>query len=74
MSLFLHAVRELSSLVSSSSATISAAKGLFNRETLEAETSFQDQGDFAPQPHPTSEQVRRNRKKDIYCHENKMEF
>jgi hypothetical protein len=66
MSLFLHAVRELSSLVSSSTVTISAAKGLFNRETLEAEISFQDQGDIAPQPHPTSEQVRRDRKKGIY--------
>jgi hypothetical protein len=66
MCLFLHVVREISSLVSSSNATISAAKVLFNREVQEAEVSFQDLGDVDPQPHPTSEQVRRNRKKDVY--------
>ena len=67
MVMYLQALRELTALVSTGqSATVDAAKMLFTRDVQAAERMFEDQGDSAPQPHPTSEAVRRNRRMDIY--------
>ena len=67
MIFFLQAVRELAVLTSSDDITVTAAKSLFNRDSQLAERMFADHGDnSAPQPYPTSESVRRSKKRDIY--------